>query len=32
MNTMTSIRAGMDVSNTTGADVDYKVTGSGGTR
>jgi hypothetical protein len=32
MNTKTSIRAGMDVSNTVGSDTDYKVTGSGGTR
>ena len=32
MNTTTSIRAGMDVSNTTGSDSDYKVTGGGGTR
>jgi hypothetical protein len=32
MNTITSIRAGMDVSNATGSDTDYKVSGSGGTR
>ncbi len=32
MHTNTAVRAGMDVSNTTGSDIDYKVTGSGGTR
>ena len=32
MSTSTSIRAGMDVSNGTGATADYNVTGSGGTR
>ena len=32
MSTSTNVRAGMDVSNGTGSDTDYKVTGSGGTR
>ena len=32
MSTTTSTRAGMDVSNSTGHDIDYKVSSSGGTR
>ena len=32
MNTTTSLRAGMDVSNSTGENVGYRVLGSGGGR